>query len=614
MCGITGFINKKSFDSVASQEVIMAMANKIAHRGPDDAGYWLNEEDGLAFGHRRLSIIDLSQAGHQPMMSESGNYVIIFNGEIYNHLEIRDEIAKAHWRGTSDTETLLAGIELWGLKKVLEKATGMFAIALWDKKNKTLSLARDRIGEKPLYYGWNNGIFFFGSELKSFTSHPSFAASVNIESLAYYAQHGFVSGVESIYDGIKRVVPGSIVVINANTEIVSNEPYWSLDNVVSDSVNTRFKGTAQEAIEELESLIIKSVSQQMLSDVSLGAFLSGGIDSSVVVSVMQSLSPTPVKTFTIGFGEQKYNEAPHAKAVADHLKTMHTELYINPENAMSVIPDLSDIYDEPFADASQIPTVLVSKLARQHVTVALSGDAGDELFCGYDRYSNVKQSWNKLSSVPFPLRRLAKFILPANRITNGLACANIEEFGEFINTQWKGDPRLVKNAVAKPVYEPFKSASLEPEERLMYQDTGNYLPDDLLVKVDRAAMFSSLETRVPFLDHKIVEFAWRLPLSIKRKGEINKWPLKTILYKHVPQSIINRPKMGFGVPLEHWLRGDLRPWAEDLLTEQNLKSVGFFDHKAIRKAWMEHTSGKYDRHYALWTILMFLSWFQKNKR
>jgi asparagine synthase (glutamine-hydrolysing) len=616
MCGLAGFLSPNRSDIEAAGDVLSAMTGAIRHRGPDDVGTWIDAETGFALGHRRLAVLDLSAAGHQPMLSPSGRFVIAYNGEIYNHLDLRRMLRRNHWQGSSDTETLVAAIEELGLERTLRAAVGMFAVALWDREGRTLSLARDRLGEKPLYYGWQGRTFLFGSELKALRRHPEFRGEIDRAALADYVRNGYVPGPKSIFAGIGKLPPGCVATIRADgqsSDVAAPSPYWRLENVIADSVGWRFKGSDEDAVAELEQLLLDAIKGQQLADVPLGAFLSGGVDSSVVAALMCATSTAPVKTFSIGFEEQAYDEAPHARAVAQHLETDHTELYVSARSAMDVIPELPAVYDEPFADPSQIPTVLVARLARRHVTVALSGDGGDELFCGYSRYENATATWRRLSAVPLPLRTAIR-PLTRGALRAGIATRDVDSFYQFTNTQWKSHPRLVVGSGMLPSRREYPPAPLDdPRERMMYTDIGSYLPDDILVKVDRAAMAVSLETRVPLLDHRVVEFAWRLPIELKTRGGVGKWPLKQILYKRVPRELVERPKMGFGVPLESWLRGPLREWADDLLTEKRIAAEGFFDAKAIRREWALHLSGRKDRHYGLWTMLMFQSWLASQR-
>ena len=655
MCGITGFITAGSpFSSVEMERVLATMTDTIIHRGPDDGGSWSDAEAGVWLGHRRLAIVDLSPAGHQPMQSASGRYMIAFNGEIYNHLSLRQVLETAgqspSWRGHSDTETLLAGFDAWGVQGTVERAVGMFAFAVWDRQNSTLTLGRDRLGEKPLYYGWqgqgNAAVFLFGSELKALRAHPAFESNINRGSLSLQLRHNYIPAPHSIYEGIAKLLPGSLLTVSLQQREPKVWTYWSGAKVAQSGVANIFMGSDDQAIDDLETLLMDAVRKQIMADVPLGAFLSGGVDSSVIVALMQAQSSQPVKTFTIGFNEESYNEAVHAKAVAKHLGTDHTELYVTDEQVRAVIPLLATLYDEPFSDSSQIPTFLVSKLARQHVTVSLSGDAGDELFCGYNRYQMTENLWRKLATVPMPLRKLAArgvtSISPQtwNRLAGALSgvmprSARIANVGDKLhkgagvlssqsaNTLYHGlvshwlDPASVVIGGHEPptlLTENLPSLNgLDDVQRMMALDMLTYLPDDILTKVDRAAMGVSLETRVPFLDHRVVEFAWSLPQSMKLRDGKTKWALRQVLYRHVPKALIERPKMGFGVPIDNWLRGPLREWAEGLLSEARLKHEGFFNPAPIRRKWAEHLSGQHNWQHHLWDVLMFQAWLDKNK-
>jgi asparagine synthase (glutamine-hydrolysing) len=626
------------------------MAGTLVHRGPDDAGVWVDETVGLALAHRRLSILDLSPAGHQPMVSRSGRYVIAFNGEVYNHQALRDELEKlgsgdTAWRGHSDTETLLAAFEAWGVEEALKRTVGMFAIALWDRETRTLTLARDRMGEKPLYYGWVRGALVFGSELKAIRAFPGFDNGIERRALALFMRHNYVPAPWSIYENIWKLPPGcyaQFAELPSSPDQGNITPYWSLREVAEAGLREPFAGGEAEAVEELDRLLRRSLSGQMIADVPLGAFLSGGIDSSTVVAVMQAMSPRPVKTFTIGFHEGEYDEARHAGAVARHLGTEHTEWYVTPQDALDVIPKLPQLYDEPFADSSQIPTHLVSMLARRHVTVALSGDGGDELFGGYTRYFLAASLWRRLSALPRGARKLAargiralapaawnrvyaavswalpqryRLRLPGDKLHKGadiLAAAQTPEAVYLrLVSHWEYPSAVVLGAEepATPITDPAAWLHCPDfERRMMYLDAVTYLPDDILVKVDRAAMGVSLETRVPLLDHRLVEFAWRVPLSMKIRDGQGKWLLRQVLYRYVPKDLIERPKMGFGVPIEHWLRGPLKEWAEDLLSEARLARADFFDPAPIRLRWEEHLSGRRNWAYYLWDVLMFEAW------
>lgn len=666
MCGVTGFFSTKH---VNGQETLTAMAQCIRHRGPDDSGYWHAAEAGIGLAHRRLSILDLSPAGHQPMHSPSGRFVLVFNGEIYNHLEIRKELEKScnvpQWRGHSDTETLLTGFDAWGIETTINKTVGMFTIAVWDNSERSLTLTRDRMGEKPLYYGWNRGAFLFASELKALRAYPNFESQINRNAITLLLRHNYIPAPYSIYRGIFKLWPGTILTLQKGAcnicpwdideppfepfhgNGVSLRPYWSLRVVAERGQAEPFTGSESEAVSELERVLTRSVQAQQISDVPLGAFLSGGIDSSTIVALMQAHSSRPVKTFTIGFHENGYNEAVFAKEVARHLGTEHTELYVTSKEALAVIPELTMIYDEPFSDSSQIPTFLVSQLARQHVTVSLSGDAGDELFGGYSRYLLTSAIWKKIGWLPNMGRHaLAKGItkisparwdqlnslfapfMPgklrsmqlgdkAHKVAEILAAATPEAIYRDLVSHWKLPVEVVRGG-SEPLTTLTNRGNLtsvtEFEHRMMFLDAISYLSDDILVKVDRAAMAVSLETRVPFLDHRVVEFAWRLPLKLKIRDGQGKWLLRQVLYKHVPREMIERPKMGFGVPIDSWLRGPLCDWAESLLNETRLRQEGFFHPEPIRQKWQEHLSGARNWQYYLWDILMFQAWLENEQR
>ena len=659
MCGIAGFLDGRGFAPEGASSIARAMADAVAHRGPDDAGVWLDGKAGIALGSRRLAIVDLSPAGHQPMQSMSERRIIVFNGEIYNHREIRSRIEARSpgvlaWRGDSDTETLLAAIELWGLDEALRAAAGMFAFALWDRGDETLYLARDRMGEKPLYYGWQNGVFLFGSELKALSAHPAFSGEIDRDALTLLLRNNYIPSPWSIYRGVRKLPAGAYVGVAADFarkragELPEPQRYWSLQDVVAAGRTRPFEGAPEDAVEALHELLLRAVSEQMAADVPLGAFLSGGIDSSTIVGLMQAQSERPVRTFTIGFEEPDYNEAEYAKAVAGRLGTDHTELYVSAREALDVIPRLPTLFDEPFADSSQIPTFLVAEIARRHVTVALSGDGGDELFGGYGHYLWAPRIWRGLSSVPAPLCRLGaravaaalplgpeRFpgrLLRRTRLGPGLLWANAkarklaslsdcrtpEELYRRHVSYWL-DPATV--TLVRGGREP-PTVLTEPESwpdapelasRLMAVDALCYLPDDLLVKMDRTAMAVSLETRAPFLDHRVVEFVWRLPLSARIWKGRRKRVLRQILHKYLPEEVVERPKQGFEIPLASWLRGPLRDWAEALLDEPRLRAEGFFDPGPIRQKWDEHLSAheRWDGH--LWSILMFQAWLGQGR-
>ncbi len=549
------------------------------------------------------------------MLSASGRFALVFNGEIYNHLEIRRELGDSTaWRGHSDTETLLAGVERWGLEQTLVRACGMFALALWDRRDRVLRLARDRMGEKPLYHGWQGDHYLFASELKAFRHHPSFRAEIDREALALYVRNGYVPAPRSIFCGIGKLAPGTILTLPATASpgaTPAQSPYWDLYATVTARRGVQRKVSPQQAVEELKVILLRAVDQSRLSDVPLGAFLSGGVDSSTVVALMQSQSSTPVRTFSIGFDDERYNEAHLARSVAEHLGCEHYELQVTAQDALAVVPELPRIYDEPFADVSQIPTVLVSRLARAHVTVSLSGDGGDELFCGYDRYSEIERRWKLLGAVSLPLRRAARYLLPMGPLKEGLAAASIDELYRFGTQQWKGFPGLVLGADEATLPLVPELPALSAKERMMFADCRGYLPDDILVKLDRAAMSTSLESRVPLLDHRVVEYAWSLPDELKCRNGVGKWPLKEILYGLVPRDLVDRPKMGFGAPVDVWLRGPLRGWASELLAESRLREQGLFDPLPIQLEWGRHLAATHDRQYGLWTILMFQAWHQE---
>ena len=630
MCGLGGFLDSRIAPGGAA--VLEAMADRLFHRGPDDRGIWQDEAAGIGLAHCRLSIVDLSAAGAQPMASPGGRYVIAYNGEVYNHQALRrslDELGRApQWRGHSDTETLLAAFEAWGVEVTLEAAVGMFAFALWDREARILTLARDRLGEKPLYYGWSDGVFLFSSELKTLTAHPRFQTDIDREAVSFLLRRQFIGGPRSIYRDIRKLPPGTILTVSLDRREPRIVPYWSVAKGAQAGLANRFSGSDSEAIDRLEALLTDAIGLQMVADVPVGAFLSGGVDSSAIVALMQRQSARPVRTFTIGFAEDAFNEAPFAAEVARHLGTDHTELYVTPVVALDVIPKLPALYDEPFADVSQIPTFLVSKLARTQVTVSLSGDAGDELFGGYNTYGLAERFFRLNSALPLPLRQALggtlaavapvaglvgrgnlarRFGLAADVIAAPTASATVER----LLGHWAGQrvpviglPRMAEG----PADDGFEALAITDLERMMLRDMAGYLPDDILAKVDRASMGVSLESRVPLLDHRIVEFALSLPMSLRRRGTTGKWILREVLYRHVPRALIDRPKKGFGVPLAAWLRGPLRDWASDLLAPNRLKRDGLLDPAPILRAWDDHCSGRRDRHNDLWSVLMLQQW------
>lgn len=620
------------------------MSAALSHRGPDDAGIWIDESRGLALGHRRLSIMDLSQAGHQPMASHCGRYIIIFNGEMYNYQTIRnriDESGKIAWRGNSDTEVILAAISRWGIVDALKEFVGMFAFAIWDREDEALYLIRDRMGEKPLYYGWSSGVFLFGSELKPLCSHPAWRGDIDRDVLGLYFRNNYVPSPYSIYENIYKLPPGTFLKLNlkstAPDELTEPAQYWSLCEAAQRGISNPFPGTDEDAISELDRHLREAIVGQMISDVPLGAFLSGGVDSSAIVALMQSQSPKPVRTYTIGFEDVAYNEANYANAVAKHLGTDHTEVYVTPEECMSVIPELPTLYDEPFADSSQIPTYLVCKMARQHVSVCLSGDGGDEIFLGYNRHVQLDRLQRLFKKIPLPARKLISAglnVVPAawmewilRKRKYGILADQIQKIADIIG---KSDPAEMYQTLTKFWEYPSKIVLGSHEKQslltdktlwpdfanvlhiIMYVEQMTSLPDDMLVKVDRAAMALGLETRVPFLDHRLVEFSWRLPLAMKCRDGLSKWILRQILYKHVPSSLIERPKSGFGIPIDIWLKGPLRDWAEELLNETRLKNEGYLNSALVRSKWEEHIQGKKKWQPHLWGVLMFQAWLENN--
>lgn len=653
MCGIAGFVGGTWPRGADTRATLGRMGHSIRHRGPDHSDVWIDANSQVALVHNRLAIVDLSGAGNQPMQSQSGRFVIVYNGEVYNHEQMRDELTQsgraANWNGHSDTETLLAAIEAWGIRGALMRSTGMFAFALWDKSERTLTLARDRLGEKPLYYGrprGSAGSFLFGSELKALAQHPDFRGDIDRQALTLLLRYNYIPAPFSIYRGIAKLSPGTFLTLSSVSADPVIEEYWSGAKAAEAGVADPLQLGPEDAVSELETRLERAIRQQMIADVPLGAFLSGGVDSSAVVAVMQKVSSRPVKTFTVGFHEKGYNEAGHAKRVAKHLGTDHTEIYVTPDETMAVIPRLPAMYDEPFADSSQIPTHLVSAIARSEVTVSLSGDGGDEIFGGYNRYLLTSALWGKVSGIPKPIRSAAAralIILPPSAwtkfgdVAGGILpkIAQIQRLGDKVH---KGAPLLRSESVAD-LYSGMLSLWRDPEavvigaseppsqatgliprlhglgaiERMMALDMLGYLPDDILVKVDRAAMAVSLETRVPYLDHHLVEFAWALPFDLKIKNGETKWILRQLLYRYVPKALIERPKMGFGIPLGKWIRGPLRDWVEALLDERRLREEGYFRPEPIRRMWQAHLKGSMDEQYRLWGVLMFQSWLEATK-
>lgn len=644
MCGIAGLIDqKRSMTAGNLRRVALAMSDSLRHRGPDGGGVFVDAACGVALGHRRLSIVDLSEQGHQPMFSADGRYVLVFNGEMYNFPEMRQELeargVAPKWRGHSDTEVFLAAVSAWGLSRAVDQMVGMFAFALWDSQRRVLYLARDRFGEKPMYYATIDRTFAFASELKALQKIPGWSGRIDARSLASFMRFRYVPAPHSIYSGVGKLEPGSIAEIDGEGRVKISR-YWSPETL--GDMSPRFKGSEHEAVEALEQHLRRSIRGQMIADVALGAFLSGGIDSSTIVALMQAESTRPVKTFTIGFHEDDYDEAPYARAVASHLGTEHTELYVTAEQSMAVIPRLPTMFDEPFADPSQIPTHLLAAMARRHVTVTLSGDAGDELFGGYQRYWLARDLWSMvghapqrvragtaalLEGVPVAMlnrgfrwfgRRMSHYARPGKTGDKLLKAAALlrsysvdDIYGQLLST-WK-DPSAVVRSCEHDVPLLDRSswpALADPIERWMWLDVGTYLPDDILVKLDRAAMAVGLEGRVPLLDHHLVSFMASVPRSIKAGDHGGKPLLKRLLCKYVPRELVERPKKGFGVPIDSWIRGPLRSWAEELLDERRLRSCGLFQVNEVRRKWREHVQGTRNWQYELWAILMFQAWHE----
>lgn len=654
MCGLTGFWDKSLAYSQENLEFFtQAMADKIDHRGPDSSGIWCDAKSGIGLGHRRLSIVDLSPAGHQPMVSRSNRMMLAYNGEIYNTNELRNELIAAgisadEFSGYSDTEVILRACEIWGVEETCRKMIGMFAFALWDAKEQCLYLTRDRLGKKPMYWGFHGigrQILFFGSQIKSFTPHPTWKPEIETDVLHSYFRFNYVPAPVSIFKGIHKLTPGTVLKIDRQNNIQETR-FWDFQEVIAIGAkyrnhdqNNKHPLNDEEAIDALEELLKDAVKRRMMADVPLGAFLSGGVDSSTIVALMQAQSDRPVKTFSIGYQEQDYNEAVHAKKVAKHLGTEHHEQYLEPKQIFDIIPSIPHWFDEPFADSSQIPTYLVSKMAREHVTVALSGDGGDELFAGYTRYLQGQRTWAWMNAIPLWSKYLAatlirsvkprtwdviskaipKKIRPSlfsdklYKMSDVLLIKHPEEFYKRLVSQWHHPNELVLQG-KETLYFPWQGLKKDSNhlnnivEYMQAMDTLSYLPDDILTKVDRASMALGLEARVPLLDHRVVEFAWRLPCNQKIRNNQGKWLLRQVLYRYVPKELIERPKMGFGIPIDRWLRTDLRAWAEELLYDNSLKSEGLLNTQLIHQRWTEHLSGTRNWQYPLWGVLMFLAW------
>jgi len=638
MCGICGFVSTSTRSRPGSSEIVRAMSDAIAHRGPDGEGVWVDDAAGIGFGHRRLAFIDLTSGGLQPMSSASGRHVVTFNGEIYNYRELRGELESAghSFRSQSDTEVLIEACERWGVEAAVKRLIGIFAFGLWDREERTLYLVRDQLGVKPLYWGEIDGTLLFGSELKALIAHPQWRAEIDRDALTAYFRHNYVPAPHTIYRGVFKLPPGSVLTLRRGAA-PSITAYWDAWSVAREGFDTPFDLPESVVVDQLEAVLKNAVKSQMVADVPIGAFLSGGIDSSTVVALMQAQSEHPVRTFTIGFREGDYDEAGHARAVAHHLGTEHTELFVSPDDARDLIPSIADWFDEPFGDSSQLPTFLVAQMTRRHVTVALSGDGGDEVFAGYDRYLHADRLWRHIRPIPRALRRGAARMLRAvpatvwdrlsaplprslrsrplgdmlHKIAAIIGLNDEDAIYRFLMSQWKDPENLVLGG-----HEPrgiLGDASVArgiPDfiSRMQALDAVTYLPDDILAKVDRTSMAVALEARVPLLDPRVVAFAWRLPPPLRIRHGKGKWLLRQVLHRYVPDALVERPKMGFGMPIGIWLRGPLRDWAEDLLNEERLRADGLLDPKPVRQKWHEHLSGRRDWQYALWGVLMFQEW------
>ena len=634
MCGIAGAVDfscQTSADSLRGS--VAAMTRCLGHRGPDDEGLWIDAPAGVALGHRRLAILDLSPLGHQPMISASARYILVFNGEIYNFRELRCELQPYPFHSQSDTEVLLAAFDRWGAAEAVTRFNGMFAFALWDRQSRALYLARDRMGEKPLYYTWINGIFVFASELKALRACPEFDKSIDRNALALFMRYAYVPAPHSIYQDVFKLPPAHWMTVTGASH-ASPQPYWRLDDAIERGRHLPFAGTLDDAIEALDTLLRDAVKIRMAADVPLGAFLSGGVDSSAIVALMQAQSSRPVRSFTIGFHTSGFNEAPAARAIAQHLGTQHLELYATPQEALDCVPDLPCYFDEPFADSSQIPACLIARLARQHVTVSLSGDGGDEVFGGYVRYLWTQRIWRFQQLCPSALRPtlasavshlppsvIGRFAAhPADKLQKLVAILNVHNPAEMyasLVSQWNGPNDVVVGACEPPGFLQQMRRLLDAGPLtlgLMHLDSLTYLPDDILTKVDRATMAFSLESRAPYLDPRIVEFAWSLPLSMKIRHGQTKWILRRVLDKYLPVKLFARPKSGFAVPVDRWLRGPLRDWAEALLEESRLRREGFFHPAPIRQKWNEHLQSRHNWIAPLWCVLMFEAWLAVDNR
>ncbi len=648
MCGITGIILPNSSQAQDLRQYIRKMTSTLVHRGPDDGDTWVGQKDPVALGHRRLAILDLSPAGRQPMTSGEGRYTVVYNGEIYNYLEIRKELQERghNFASNCDTEVLLAAFSEWGVESV-KRFIGMFAFAIWDGLEKRLHLVRDRLGIKPLYYGFSShdSAFVFGSELKALSAYPGFKNGLNFDALGVFFRHNYIPAPRTIYEQVFKVMPGEVVTLDLKdipNKIVQKTTYWSAEKAWEMAKAEPFQGSFEEAVDLLEESLTDAVRLRLVTDVPLGAFLSGGIDSSTVVALMQAVSSRPVRTFSVGFREADYNEAPFAKKVANHLGTEHTELYITARDALELIPQIPEFWDEPFADSSQIPTLLISSLTRRHVTVALSGDGGDELFWGYPRYEKSLAVWSLIEKIPEnlrpPINKMLDFFPDMLLDILGLAAGPImERYGakgplsrisrriqELLNAHgycqfygWANSHILPFGQICKehddiaPAFYEISRCQGEERELMALLDIITYLPDDILTKVDRASMAVALEARVPILDHRVVEISFRLPGRFKHRNGTGKLILRHLLYRYLPKDLVDRPKMGFGIPLGDWIRGPLREWAEELLSPHRIRSQGYLRQETVSRIWEEHVTGKCNHQYTLWNILMFQAWLER---
>jgi asparagine synthase (glutamine-hydrolysing) len=627
MCGIAGFLCPHNFDPDSAKTVAISMRDALVHRGPDDAGLWMDVSNGVVMTHRRLSILDLSSAGHQPMVSPTGRFVICFNGEIYNHLDLRRQLARSAWSGGSDTETIMACIEEWGLITTLKRCVGMFALALWDREERRLALSRDRLGEKPLYYGWQGKTFLFASELKAIKRHPDFLPEINRKVIPRFLKLGYIPGPESIWKGIYKLEPGCVVWINTdNSErSIEREKYWSLSEVIASGRRHPFQGNLVDATDELEERLLTATQQQMISDVPLGVFLSGGIDSSIIAAMMQKCSTSAINTFSIGFEAESHNEAPYAKQIANHLGTNHDEFYVSSSDVQGLLANLVELYDEPFADSSQIPTVLLAQHAAKKVKVALTGDGGDELFAGYSRYFHIQKHFDLINRTPATARKIMSMLtrFASRHFNNNDTLTKFHllisaEPVESIYGIYQSKTHIPLTNISENYNPYYADIAMWPEpnnyiEWMMAADINTYLPDDLLVKVDRAAMGSSLETRAPFLNHELYQFCWSLPSSFKYNNNSSKHMLKKLLENYIPKSLFDRPKKGFSIPIGNWLRSDLNEFASSHLEERSLKSAEFFNIKRISELWVSHKNGARDHSATLWHIIILAAWLQKNR-